>query len=163
MALRTVAGVAYEFVKYSEQIPETIIAEGTYLGSVIEGQFKKPSHKIKTTSGKYLKLPSAGQLDKAVLGLKVGDYVVVTFKGKETMRTGEYAGRKACTFLVQVDDEKFEASPVEASGSQEAYDSDEDNTEVAESLMYKRSTVSTSDDSESDSVADVVNRYRKKA
>lgn len=107
MALRTVSGPSM-FVKYSERKAGEVVAQGEYVGDK-DGKFGK-LHLVATEDG-VLNLPTTGTL-KCIFGatVRVGDYVVVTYRGKKTISSGKMAGKEAHDFLVQVDDEAGKSS-----------------------------------------------------
>ena len=74
--------------------------DGTYEGSFVAGKYKKMTHKVRTAEG-LVALPSAGRLDKLMARVAQGATVKVTYRGKTTIETGEFAGSEAHNFLVR--------------------------------------------------------------
>lgn len=94
-----------------------------WIFEVEEAQFadKKAA---KALSGKTVTLNTAGQLDKGMDQVEIGEIVQITYNGQKEMQGGEYEGQMAHTMEVELVEE-------EGSGeeSEEELDSEEEETE----------------------------------
>lgn len=97
MAFQEVGSMS-NFVKYEECKPEAVIAEGFFMGS-IPGKFGE-NYLVDNEDGTQKVLPSSGHLNYLVSTLSKGDYIQVTYMGKEVMKKGKFAGKSAHTFKV---------------------------------------------------------------
>lgn len=73
---------------------------GVYQGSPKDKTYGKYFHKVKTITEGLIALPSAGQLDKAILSVAEGATVKVIYNGKTKITTGKFAGKDAHSFEV---------------------------------------------------------------
>lgn len=72
---------------------------GVYDGSFKGKTYGNLTHKLRTTEG-IIGLPSAGQLDKLLGQVAPGTTVKVTYKGKQQIKEGKFAGKTAHGFSV---------------------------------------------------------------
>lgn len=72
---------------------------GSYDGSFKGKTYGNLTHKLKTAEG-IIGLPSAGQLDKLLGQVAPGTLVKVTYKGKQLIKDGKFAGKQAHGFSV---------------------------------------------------------------
>lgn len=72
---------------------------GLYKGSFVTKNYGTTFYKIETTEG-LVAVPGSGQLNKLMEKVAEGAQVQITYKGKETISQGKFAGKEAHSFLV---------------------------------------------------------------
>lgn len=101
MAFQEVGSGSYKYVKYTECQEGEVIAEGHYKGTK-QGQFGI-QHLIKA-DGTTVVLNSAGALNKTLENdVSKGDYVRVTFLGKDVVKSGKFKNKEFNNFKIEVD------------------------------------------------------------
>ena len=73
---------------------------GTYEGSFKGGTYNKTTHKVRTTEG-IVGLPGTGQLDKLFAKVATGATVKVIYRGLDTIKEGQFAGRPVHNFILR--------------------------------------------------------------
>lgn len=84
----------------TRQLKEGDEVVGTYEGNFKAGQFNKTTHKVKTTEG-LVGVPGTGQLDKLLAKVAAGATVKIVYRGLDTIREGQFAGRPVHNFIVR--------------------------------------------------------------
>lgn len=81
--------------------------------------------KAKELTGKVVTLNTAGQLDKGMEQVEIGDIVQITYNGQKEMKGGDYEGEMAHTMEVELVEEETEGGEEEEEEEEEE-DSDDD-------------------------------------
>ena len=77
--------------------------------------------------GQTLTLNTAGQLDKGMEQIDIGDMVQITYNGSQEMKGGEYEGQMAHTMeVVMVDEDDGSEEEEEIDEEEESEEDDED-------------------------------------
>lgn len=72
----------------------------------VEEAFFADKKAMKKIAGQTLTLNTAGQLDKGMEQVEMGDMVQITYNGKKEMKGGAYAGKEAHTMEVELVEEE---------------------------------------------------------
>ena len=91
------------WVNSSEAKEGDVMAEGYYCKKIITGKFKTAKYIIADKDNSLKGVGSGGHLDMSMAKVTPGDYIRVTYKGKEEIQKGEWKGTNAYTFKVEVD------------------------------------------------------------
>lgn len=75
---------------------------GVYAGKYTDATYNKTIYKVRTEEG-LVALNSATQLDNLMTKVPEGAEVKITYNGKNTIKSGKYAGKQAHSFSVASD------------------------------------------------------------
>lgn len=78
---------------------------GTYEGKFITKKFNTTYYKIRTSEG-LVAVPGSGQLNSLMARVADGSDVQITYKGKEVIAKGQFAGKSAHSFSVAASEQK---------------------------------------------------------
>lgn len=124
-------------------------SKNDWIVEVEEAMFSD-SKAAKAITGKTLTLNTAGQLDKGMTQVEIGDLVQVTYNGQKEMQGGEYEGQMAHTMeveLVEEDNgEESEEDLDEEEESEEEESEEESEEEEAPPSKKKKKKSKKSDD-----------------
>ena len=110
-----------------------------WIVEVVEAQFADPKENKRLKPGTKVTLNTAGQFDRGMQELEVGDYAQVMYNGQQEMQGGEYEGQMA--HLMEVtemeeddgsssdDDEDEDDEDEESEDDEEDEDSEDDEDE----------------------------------
>lgn len=65
-----------------------------------EDNYGKQNYKIKLGDGTNLVLAGQGNLGRQMAAVEPGNYVEITYKGKQTITSGQWKGKESHTFTV---------------------------------------------------------------
>ncbi len=103
MAFQSIGAARYP--KYNEIAPNTVLVEGWYVKSEI-GKFGTPTHYFEEPSGQMVGLSNSGHLAYFIKQLSVGDYVRVTYLGKEMGVQTKYGTKDIQKFTMDKDPDR---------------------------------------------------------
>lgn len=84
----------------SLKLEKNQIIYGTYEGSFTSKTYNTMTHKVRTEDGLLVGVPGSGQLNGLLAKVAEGARVKITYRGKETIKGGAFAGKQAHAFLV---------------------------------------------------------------
>lgn len=101
MAFQEVAG-AKSFVKANGMNPGDVMVTGWFVGER-PSKFGGKDFEFETEDGKHIVVNKSGQLVYAMQFVEKGDFVRVTYVGKNILDKGTFKGREAHQFKVEKD------------------------------------------------------------
>lgn len=84
----------------AEQLLPNTTIYGTYEGSFTSKNFGSVTHKVRTEDGLLVGVPGSGQLNKLLDKVAKDSRVKITYRGKEKIASGAFAGKQAHSFIV---------------------------------------------------------------